>query len=166
MLKNIHCSFNKVERIVLACSSSTYGDSKELPKIEDKIGKPLSPYAVTKAAIEVFAEVFNRTYGMQYVGLRYFNVFGPRQNPDNPYAAVIPIFCNAFLSGISPKINGDGETSRDFTYVSNVILANDLSLFTENTSALNQVYNVACGDQVTLNQIVNYLRTKIFSRSS
>jgi UDP-N-acetylglucosamine 4-epimerase len=152
------CHENKVERIVLACSSSTYGDSKNLPKTEDKIGKPLSPYAVTKAAIEVFADVFNRTYGLQYVGLRYFNVFGPKQSPDNPYAAVIPIFCNAFLTGISPTIYGDGETSRDFTFVSNVLLANDLSLFTENPSALNQVYNVACGDQVTLNSIVEQLR--------
>lgn len=152
------CHANKVERIIMACSSSTYGDSPMLPKKEDIIGKPLSPYAVTKYAIEVFADVFYKVYGLNYVGLRYFNIFGPRQNPDNAYAAVIPLFCKAFLSGTAPFINGDGETSRDFTYVENAIHANDLALFTTNAAAINQVYNVACGDQVTLNEMVGCLQ--------
>ncbi len=147
-----------VERIVLAFSSSTYGDSRELPKVEERIGRPLSPYAVSKYAAELYAEVFARTYGLPFVGLRYFNIFGPRQNPTNPYAAVIPIFCKAFLDGVPPKINGDGNTTRDFTYVENALLANELALFTEDRSALNQVYNVACGEQVSLNQVVDMLR--------
>jgi UDP-N-acetylglucosamine 4-epimerase len=148
---------NKVERIVLACSSSTYGDSPILPKKEDVIGNPLSPYAVTKLAVEIYADVCKRTYGLDYIGLRYFNVFGPRQNPDNPYAAVIPLFCKAFNENKQPVINGDGSISRDFTYISNAIHANDLALFTENKDAINQVYNVACGEQVTLNDVVMYL---------
>jgi len=152
------CHINGVERIILACSSSTYGDSNVLPKVEDAIGKPLSPYAVTKYAVEVFADVFSKTFGLNYIGLRYFNIFGPRQNPDNPYAAVIPIFCKSFIDEKSPTINGDGETSRDFTYIDNALLANDLALFTNSPEALNQVYNVACGDQVTLNQVVQYLQ--------
>lgn len=143
-----------VERVVLACSSSTYGDHPELPKVEDRIGSPLSPYAVTKLCVEQFAEVFSKTYGLNYVGLRYFNIFGPNQNPKNPYAAVIPIFSNAYLNGQAPNINGDGETSRDFTYVENALLANDLAMFTDNKDALNQVYNVACGDQVSLNEMI------------
>ncbi len=147
-----------VERIVLAFSSSTYGDSRELPKVEERIGRPLSPYAVSKYAAELYAEVFARTYGLPFVGLRYFNIFGPRQNPTNPYAAVIPIFCKAFLDGVPPKINGDGNTTRDFTYVENALLANELALFTEDRSALNQVYNVACGEQISLNQMVDMLR--------
>lgn len=147
-----------VERVVLAFSSSTYGDSRELPKVEERIGRPLSPYAVSKYAAELYAEVFARTYGLPFVGLRYFNIFGPRQNPTNPYAAVIPIFCKAFLDGVPPKINGDGNTTRDFTYVENALLANELALFTEDRSALNQVYNVACGEQVSLNQMVDMLR--------
>lgn len=148
---------NGLDRVILACSSSTYGDSKQLPKKEDNIGAPLSPYAVTKLAIELYADVFNRTYGLNYIGLRYFNVFGPKQNPDNPYAAVIPIFCKAFMNNESPKINGDGETSRDFTYVSNAIHANVLSIFTQNQKALNQVYNVACGERTSLNSMVEEL---------
>ncbi|MDB4902477.1 MAG: NAD-dependent epimerase/dehydratase [Mucilaginibacter sp.] len=152
------CHVNGVERIILACSSSTYGDSKALPKTEDVIGKPLSPYAVTKYAVEVFADVFNKNYGLNYIGLRYFNIFGPRQNPDNPYAAVIPIFCKAFIDGKSLVINGDGETSRDFTYIENALNANDLALFTDHKNAINEVYNVACGDQVTLNEMVAYLK--------
>ncbi len=147
-----------VERIVLAFSSSTYGDSRELPKVEERIGRPLSPYAVSKYAAELYAEVFARTYGLPFIGLRYFNIFGPRQNPNNPYAAVIPIFCKAFLEGLPPKINGDGNTTRDFTYVENALLANELALFTENREALNQVYNVACGEQISLNQMVDMLR--------
>src|SRR6056297_3543225 len=127
---------NDVERVILACSSSTYGDHPGLPKVEDKIGKPLSPYAVTKYSIEQFANVFYQTYGLNYIGLRYFNIFGPKQNPDNPYAAVIPIFCQAFIDGDRPTINGDGEQSRDFTFVANAVQANDLALFTENEDAL------------------------------
>jgi len=149
---------NNVERVILACSSSTYGDSKELPKVEDRIGKPLSPYAVTKYSIEQFADVFRQCYGLKYIGLRYFNIFGPKQNSDNPYAAVIPIFCKAFLEGKQPTINGDGYTSRDFTYAANAVQANDLALFTESEEALNKIYNVACNDRVSLNEMVETLR--------
>jgi len=148
---------NKIDRVVLACSSSTYGDSPNLPKQEDIIGKPLSPYAVTKYAVELYAEVFQKTYGLDFIGLRYFNIFGPRQNPDNPYAAVIPIFCKAFIHDNTPTINGDGHTSRDFTFVENALHANDLALFTENKEALNQIYNVACGDQMSLNDMISLL---------
>lgn len=147
-----------VERIILAFSSSTYGDHPGLPKVEGREGKPLSPYAVSKAAIEQYADVFGNTYGLNWIGLRYFNIFGPRQNPDNPYAAVIPIFCQAFIDGKAPTINGDGETSRDFTFVDNAVLANDLALFTENREALNQVYNTACGDQMSLNDMIGLLQ--------
>ena len=146
-----------VERIILAFSSSTYGDHPGLPKLEDRIGRPLSPYAVSKAAIEQYAEVFGKTYGLDWIGFRYFNVFGPKQNPDNPYAAVIPIFCKAFLEDGEITINGDGETSRDFTYVDNVVLLNELGLFTKNEGALNQIYNGACGDRTTLKELVKML---------
>lgn len=149
---------NGVDRVVLACSSSTYGDSPDLPKREERIGKPLSPYAVTKYAVELYADVFNKAYGLNYVGLRYFNVFGPKQSPDNPYAAVIPLFCKAFLEDKSPVINGDGHNSRDFTYVDNAVQANMLSLFTTDAAALNQVYNVACGEQTSLNELIAYLQ--------
>jgi UDP-N-acetylglucosamine 4-epimerase len=148
---------NNIERVILACSSSTYGDHPGLPKIENSIGNPLSPYAVTKLCVEQMAYTFNRTYGLNYIGLRYFNIFGPNQSPNNPYAAVIPIFCKSFLTDNQPVINGDGETSRDFTYVDNAILANELALFTENRSALNQIYNTACNDRITLNQIIEKL---------
>jgi UDP-N-acetylglucosamine 4-epimerase len=148
------CHINKVERIILACSSSTYGDSKEMPKIENRIGAPLSPYAVTKLAVEVFADVFAKIYGLNYIGLRYFNIFGPKQNLLNPYAAVIPIFCKAFNDNVQPLINGDGEASRDFTHIKNVIHANNLALFINDSNALNQIYNVACGDQISLNQMI------------
>ena len=148
----------KVERIVLAFSSSTYGDHPNLPKVEENIGNPLSPYAVTKASIEQFADVFFKTYGLNWIGLRYFNVFGPKQNPDNPYAAVIPIFAKAFLSEGEITVNGDGETSRDFTYVQNAVLMNDLSLFSRDKNALNQIYNTACSDRITLNQLIKDLR--------
>ena len=148
-----------VDRIILAFSSSTYGDHSGLPKVEDRIGKPLSPYAVSKAAIEQYAEVFGRTYGLDWVGFRYFNIFGPKQNPDNPYAAVIPIFCKAFLEDGEININGDGETSRDFTYVANAVFLNELGLFTNNNAALNQVYNGACGDQISLNNMVGMLES-------
>jgi UDP-N-acetylglucosamine/UDP-N-acetylgalactosamine 4-epimerase len=148
---------NKVKRVILACSSSTYGDSAELPKVESKIGKPLSPYAITKYSIELYADVFSRTYGLDYIGLRYFNVFGPKQSPDNPYAAVIPLFCKAVINGMSPSINGDGTHSRDFTYVDNAVLANILALFSERAESINQIYNVACGEQTTLNEMVSIL---------
>lgn len=147
----------KVERIILAFSSSTYGDHPDLPKVEENIGNPLSPYAVTKAAIEQFADVFGKTYGLNWIGLRYFNVFGPKQNPDNPYAAVIPIFAKAFLTGGEITVNGDGETSRDFTYVQNAVQMNDLSLFTINQDALNQTYNTACSDRISLNEMIREL---------
>lgn len=149
---------NHVTRIVLACSSSTYGDSKELPKVESRIGNPLSPYAVTKFAIEQFADVFFKNYGLEFIGLRYFNVFGPKQSPDNPYAAVIPIFCKAFLEDNQPTINGDGETSRDFTFVDNAVQANILSMFTDDPNSINQIYNVACNDRVSLNEMVRALQ--------
>jgi UDP-N-acetylglucosamine/UDP-N-acetylgalactosamine 4-epimerase len=149
---------NKISRVILACSSSTYGDSPDLPKKEERIGRPLSPYAITKFAIELYADVFKKTYGLDYVGLRYFNVFGPKQSPDNPYAAVIPLFCKAFLENRQPIINGDGTHSRDFTYVDNAVQANMLALFTERGDALNQIYNVACGEQTTLNEMVEILK--------
>jgi len=149
----------KVERIILAFSSSTYGDHPDLPKVEENIGNPLSPYAVTKAAIEQFADVFGKTYGLNWIGLRYFNVFGPKQNPKNPYAAVIPIFMDAAINGSNITINGDGKTSRDFTYVDNAVLANDLGLFTANKSALCATYNVACGERTTLNELVEIIKS-------
>lgn len=148
----------KIDRVILAFSSSTYGDHPGLPKVEDKIGNPLSPYAVSKATNEMYASVFHRTYGLNYIGLRYFNVFGPNQRHDNPYAAVIPLFCQAFLEDRSPVIFGDGLTSRDFTYVDNAVQANMKALFTDNPNALNQVYNVACGERTTLLDIVRYLQ--------
>jgi UDP-N-acetylglucosamine 4-epimerase len=149
---------NKISRVVLACSSSTYGDSKTLPKVEENIGRPLSPYAVTKYAMELYAEVFKKIYGLDYIGFRYFNVFGPNQSPDNPYAAVIPLFMKAFSENRRPIIFGDGETSRDFTYVDNAVEANVLAMFTDNEEALNQIYNVACGEQTTLNETIKILQ--------
>jgi UDP-N-acetylglucosamine 4-epimerase len=151
----------KVERIILAFSSSTYGDHPGLPKVEGQIGNPLSPYAVTKAAIEQFAGVFGKTYGLNWIGLRYFNVFGPKQNPNNPYAAVIPIFCKAVVNGDTIYVNGDGETTRDFTFVQNVVLANELSLFTEKNSSLNEIYNIACGERISLNEILKILKKHV-----
>ncbi|MEQ8878338.1 MAG: SDR family oxidoreductase [Cyclobacteriaceae bacterium] len=148
----------KIDRVILAFSSSTYGDHPGLPKVEDKIGNPLSPYAVSKATDEMYASVFQRTYGLNYIGLRYFNVFGPNQRHDNPYAAVIPLFCQAFLEDRPPVIFGDGLTSRDFTYVDNAVQANMKALFTDNKKALNEVYNVACGERTTLLDIVKYLQ--------
>jgi len=152
------------QRMVYAASSSTYGDSTELPKVEGREGKPLSPYAVTKAVNEMYADVFSRVYGMHTIGLRYFNVFGPKQNPNNPYAAVIPLFCKHFLEGTRPTIYGDGETSRDFTFVENAVQANVLALLygLDKKDAIqlksHEVYNVACGDQTTLNQMVQILQ--------
>jgi UDP-N-acetylglucosamine 4-epimerase len=148
----------KVKRIVYAASSSTYGDHPDLPKTEDKIGNPLSPYAVTKLVNELYANVFANLYGMELIGLRYFNIFGPRQNPKGPYAAVIPLFVKAIMDDTSPVINGDGEHSRDFTYVSNAVQANLKAMFTNNKNAVNQVYNIACGKQTSLNDLFNYLK--------
>ena len=148
----------KVKRFVFACSSSTYGDSTVMPKTEDVIGKPLSPYAVTKYVNELYADVFQKTYGLDFVGLRYFNVFGRRQDPNGAYAAVIPKFVSQLMRHESPVINGDGEYSRDFTYIANVVQANLLALRTENTEALNTVYNVAYGGRATLNELVGYLK--------
>ena len=132
-----------VKRFIFAASSSTYGDSQSLPKVEDVIGKPLSPYAITKYVNELYADVFARTYGMEYIGLRYFNVFGRRQDPFGAYAAVIPLFVKQLMKHESPVINGDGEYSRDFTYIDNVIQMNELALFTTNPKAINQIYNTA-----------------------
>jgi UDP-N-acetylglucosamine 4-epimerase len=147
-----------VKRFVYAASSSTYGDHPGLPKVEDKIGKPLSPYAITKYANELFAENFAKIYGMQIIGLRYFNVFGRRQDPNGAYAAVIPRFINLLINHESPVIFGDGLTSRDFTYIDNVIQVNMLAAKTANPEAVNQVYNVACGENNNLNQLVEHLK--------
>ena len=147
-----------IKRIVYAASSSTYGDHPGLPKVEDKIGKPLSPYAVTKYVNELYANVYSNIYEMEMIGLRYFNIFGPKQNPKGPYAAVIPLFIKGLLENVSPVINGDGSHSRDFTYVDNAVQANVLALFTNNKEAINQVYNIACGYQTSLLQLFNYLK--------
>lgn len=152
---------NGVKRFVYAASSSTYGDSKTLPKVEDKIGKPLSPYAITKYVDELFAGNFHDLYGIDVVGLRYFNVFGRRQDPDGAYAAVIPKFALALIGHNPPTINGDGSYSRDFTYIDNVIQANKLAASVENSDALNTVYNVAFGERTTLNELYDYLRTAL-----
>jgi UDP-N-acetylglucosamine 4-epimerase len=146
-----------IKRVVYAASSSTYGDHPGLPKVEDVIGKPLSPYAVTKYVNELYAQVYANLYGMQFIGLRYFNIFGPRQNPQGAYAAVIPLFVKALLENKPPVINGDGSHSRDFTFVDNAVQANMLSLFTDNEKAVNQVYNIACGHQTSLLQLFDYL---------
>ena len=147
-----------IKRFVFAASSSTYGDSKTLPKVEDVIGKPLSPYAITKYVNELYADVFAKTYGIEYIGLRYFNVFGRRQDPHGAYAAVIPLFVKKFMAHEAPTINGDGEYSRDFTYIDNVIQMNMLALTTTNPDAVNQIYNTAFGERTTLNQLVSYLK--------
>ena len=147
-----------VKRFIFAASSSTYGDSKTLPKVEDVIGKPLSPYAITKYVDELYADVFAKTYGTEYIGLRYFNVFGRRQVPNGAYAAVIPLFVKQFMNHEAPNINGDVEYSRDFTYIDNVIQMNMLALQTQNPEALNQIYNTAYGERTTLNQLVAYLK--------
>lgn len=147
-----------IKRFVFAASSSTYGDSATLPKVEDIIGKPLSPYAITKYVDELYADVFARTYGIEYIGLRYFNVFGRRQDPNGAYAAVIPLFVKKLMTHNAPNINGDGEYSRDFTYIDNVIQMNMLALTTENKDAVNQIYNTAFGERTTLNQLVDYLK--------
>jgi UDP-N-acetylglucosamine 4-epimerase len=147
-----------IKRFVFASSSSVYGDSTELPKVEERTGKVLSPYAVTKMVNEEYARIFGALYGMETIGLRYFNVFGRRQDPEGPYAAVIPKFTQSFMKYESPVINGDGSNSRDFTYIDNVLMANNLAATVENPAALNQVYNVACGDSVNLNEMTAMLR--------
>lgn len=147
-----------VKRFVYAASSSTYGDSENLPKVEDIIGKPLSPYAITKYVNELYADIFSKTYGLSCIGLRYFNVFGRRQDPNGAYAAVIPLFVKQFMNHESPKINGTGDYSRDFTYIDNVIQMNERAMLTENEEATNTVYNTAVGDRTTLNDLVIYLR--------
>ena len=147
-----------VKRFVYAASSSTYGDSESLPKVEDKIGKPLSPYAITKYVNELYAEIFSRTYGIETIGLRYFNVFGRKQDPNGAYAAVIPKFVMQFMKHESPVINGDGNYSRDFTYIDNVVQMNELAMTTQNPEAVNTVYNTAFGDRTTLNDLVGYLK--------
>ena len=143
-----------LKQLVYAASSSTYGDSPTLPKVEGKEGNPLSPYAVTKLVNELYADVFSRVYDVHTIGLRYFNVFGPKQNPNNPYAAVIPIFCKHFIEGTSPTINGDGSTSRDFTFVENVVQANIRSFFYDKLLK-HEIFNVACGDEITLKEIID-----------
>jgi len=149
---------NSVKRFIFAASSSTYGDSESLPKVEDKIGKPLSPYAITKYVNELYAEIFSKTYGLETIGLRYFNVFGRKQDPNGAYAAVIPKFVMQLMNHESPIINGDGNFSRDFTYIDNVIQMNELAISSQNHNAINTVYNTAFGDRTTLNQMVHYLK--------
>jgi len=152
---------NNVKRLVYAASSSTYGDHPDLPKKEEKIGKPLSPYAVTKYVNELYAKVFADTYGIEAIGLRYFNVFGPNQDPNGAYAAVIPKFINLLLNEQSPTINGDGSHSRDFTYIENVVHVNQLAALTENKDALNTIYNVACAEHTTLNELVTIIKANL-----
>ncbi len=147
-----------VKRFVYAASSSTYGDSESLPKVEDKIGKPLSPYAITKYVNELYADIFSKTYGLETIGLRYFNVFGRKQDPNGAYAAVIPKFVMQFMNYESPVINGDGNFSRDFTYIDNVIQMNELAMLSENSKAINTVYNTAFGERTTLNDLVKSLK--------
>ena len=151
----------KVKRFIYAASSSTYGDHPDLPKVEDKIGKPLSPYAVTKYVNELYADVFGKTYGLQSIGLRYFNVFGPRQDPDGAYAAVIPKWIANMIKNEPVYINGDGETSRDFCFIENVCQANLLAATSENIVAVNQVYNVAVGDRTSLKKLYEQLHLNL-----
>ncbi|NEV92746.1 SDR family oxidoreductase [Psychroflexus sp. YR1-1] len=152
---------NKVKRFVFAASSSTYGDSTKLPKIEHEIGKPLSPYAITKYVNELYADIFGKTYGLNCIGLRYFNVFGRRQDPKGAYAAVIPKFVMQFMAHESPVINGDGTYSRDFTYIDNVIQMNLRAITTTNQEALNEVYNTAVGDRITIKAMAELLREEL-----
>ena len=150
-----------VKRFIYAASSSTYGDSELLPKMEDIIGKPLSPYAITKYVNELYADIFSKTYGIETIGLRYFNVFGRKQDPKGAYAAVIPKFVLQFMNYESPIINGDGNYSRDFTYIDNVIQMNELAMFTQNPEAINTVFNTAFGDRTTLNDLIKTLQFEL-----
>jgi UDP-N-acetylglucosamine 4-epimerase len=149
---------NKIKRVVYAASSSTYGDHPGLPKVEDRIGSPISPYGVTKLVNELYAKVFAELYNMEFIGLRYFNVYGPHQNPAGAYAAVIPLFIKSLLEDRSPVINGGGDSSRDFTFVEDVVQANLLAMFTDRTNSVNQVYNIAKGEQTSLNELFNMLK--------
>ena len=153
----------KVKRFVYAASSSTYGDHPGLPKLEDQIGKPLSPYAVTKSVNELYAEVFGKIYSLHSIGLRYFNVFGPRQDPEGAYAAVIPKWIASMIKGEPVYINGDGETSRDFCYIANVVQANLLAASTQNAEAVNQVFNISVGGRTTLNELYAQLKKSLIS---
>ena len=157
----VACKDEGVQKMVYAASSSTYGDSKSLPKVEHEIGKPLSPYAITKYVNELYADVFFKTYGLNTIGLRYFNVFGRKQDPNGAYAAVIPKFTSQLMRKESPTINGDGSFSRDFTYIDNVIQANVKAMLVEDSEAMNQVYNVAYGERTDLNQLVNALKSSL-----
>ncbi|PHS07673.1 MAG: LPS biosynthesis protein WbpP [Kordia sp.] len=154
---------NSVKRVVYAASSSTYGDHPDLPKTEDKIGKPLSPYAVTKYVNELYADVFYKTYGLETIGLRYFNVFGPKQDPNGVYAAVIPKFVGGFLNQENLTINGDGKHSRDFTFIENVVQANIKAVLVDNEKAVNQVYNVACGENINLLGLIEAIKKGMIS---
>jgi UDP-N-acetylglucosamine 4-epimerase len=154
----------QVKRFVYAASSSTYGDHPGLPKVEDRIGKPLSPYAVTKYVNELYADVFARSYGFNTIGLRYFNIFGRRQDPEGAYAAVIPKWVASMIANEPVYINGDGETSRDFCYIDNTVQANILAATTDNPEAANQVYNVAVGDRTTLNELCEHIRRLLAPR--
>lgn len=156
----------KVQKFVYAASSSTYGDSENLPKVEDIIGKPLSPYAVTKYVNELYADIYSKTYGLPCIGLRYFNVFGRRQDPNGAYAAVIPLFVKQLMNHESPVINGTGEFSRDFTYIDNVIQMNELAMLSTDEKAVNTVYNTAVGDRTTLNMLISYLKEYLSSFDS
>jgi len=156
----------KVNRFIYAASSSTYGDSKKLPKVEDEIGKPLSPYAVTKYVNELYANVFANLYGLEIIGLRYFNVFGKRQDPNGAYAAAIPLFVKQLVNGEQPTINGDGSITRDFTYIKNVVQINELAALTEHKEAVNQVYNVAFGENINLNTLLEILKANLSKYNS
>jgi len=153
-----------VKRFIFAASSSTYGDNTSIPKVENIIGKPLSPYALTKYVDELYAEMFSNLYGLEYIGLRYFNVFGKRQDPDSAYAAVIPLFIKQFLKGENPIVNGDGSYSRDFTYIDNVIKMNVLAMETEDQCAVNQIYNTACGEQTTIRDLITIIKEELGKR--
>jgi UDP-N-acetylglucosamine 4-epimerase len=155
-----------IKRFIFAASSSTYGDSEKLPKVEDEIGKPLSPYAVTKYVNEIYADVFQKSYGLDYIGLRYFNVFGRRQDPNGAYAAVIPLFVKQLTNYVSPIINGDGSYSRDFTYIDNVIQMNVLAITSENQQALNEIYNTAVGNRTNLKELLILLRDTLSNLDS
>ena len=148
----------KVKRVVYASSSSVYGDSKILPKVENQIGKQLSPYAVSKMTNELYGEIFAKTYSMEIIGLRYFNIFGPRQNPQGEYAAAIPLFINALLHNEAPVLNGDGEQTRDFTFVANAVQANVKAMFAENINTNGDVFNIAVSERISLKQLVDVLR--------
>ena len=150
-----------VKRFIYAASSSTYGDSENLPKVEEVIGKPLSPYAVTKYVNELYAHVFGLNYGLECIGLRYFNVYGKRQDPNGAYAAAIPKFCMQLMNHESPVINGDGTNSRDFTYIENVLQMNELAMFSENKQAIGQVFNTAVGERTDLNQLLSLLKENL-----